>query len=444
MDSYDVIVVGGGTAGAAAAIAAGRQGAKTLVIEQLGSLGGTQTNGWVTPMMPNYMGDFKLNRGVNLDILAAQSAVQPVGDDTPHGDAWYDPVMLGYVLDQLATAAGVECLFNTLVIDAHVEDGVVTAVEVATRGGRFWIKGKTFIDASGDAELAMMAKAEMMEGNEDGVHQPMTLRFMMAGIEIETMRAGFEHWGVNEPYHIELGFGESKDAPVLGDWVREGIAAGVLEEDDLGYFQFFTMNGRPGELAFNAPRIAGLNPLDSFEMSLAYQVGRAKIFRISKFLQRWFPGFEKSFVSGIAPLMGIRESRRIVGDYVLTAEDHQNCRKFQNSIARNRYPVDIHLAVGIDFRRLPKGEYHDIPYDSIVVKNFDNLWVAGRCFSADFVAQSSARIQPVCRSMGEAAGVAAAIAARDGLASRAVPYSELAEQLDLSLPAMMRADGVAG
>jgi len=434
MTRYDVVVVGGGTSGAAACIAAGRLGAKVLVIEQLGSLGGTQANGWVTPMMPNYLGDFKLNRGVNLDIVNKQATLQPSAADTPHHDVWYDPIMLGYVLDQLAIEAGVECLFNATIIDARVSGGKIEAVEVATRGGRMWIEAETFIDATGDAELSRLSGAELMGGNDEGEHQPMTLRFTMAGIDVEAMRTGFSKWGINQPEHIELGFAEAKEAPVLGDWVKTAVAAGVLEEDDLGYFQFFTMNGRPGELAFNAPRIAGLDPLDPFELSRAYQVGRAKIFRISKFMLRYFPGCSESYVSGIAPLMGIRESRRVVGDYILIADDHASCRKFPNPITRNRYPIDIHLRVGLDFRRIPPGEWHDIPYQCIVVKGFDNLWVAGRCLSADFVAQSSARIQPVCRSLGEAAGIAATLCARGGYASRELLYAELAPHLDLSLP----------
>lgn len=430
-----MVVVGGGTAGAAAGIAAARQGARTLIVEQLGSLGGTQANGWVTPMMPNYLGEFKLNRGVNLDIIREQNVAQPSSEDgTSHGDVWYDPIYLAYVLDQLTSAAGAECLFNATLIDVRKNGDVVEAIEVATRQGRLWIEAKTFIDCSGDGELSRLAGAEMMGGNEDGAHQPMTLRFTMGNVDIAAMRAGFAHFGINHEQHVELGFGEAKTAPVLGDWVREGIAAGVLQEDDLGYFQFFTMNGRPGELAFNAPRIAGLDPLDALELSRAYQVGRAKIYRIATFLRRWFPGFGDAFVSGIAPLMGIRESRRVVGEYIVTAADHQSCRKFPNPVARNRYPVDIHLVFGVDFRHMPKGDWHDVPYEAIVVRGVRNLWVAGRCLSADFVAQSSIRIQPVCRSLGEAAGVAAAIAAAEGFAAREVPYDRLAAKLDLSVP----------
>lgn len=433
MERFDVIVCGGGTAGAIAAIKAGRLGARTLVVERLGSLGGTQANGWVTPMMPNYFGDFKLSRGLSIEVTDRQNLDQPAGPGVPHGDVWYDPVFLGLVLDRLATAAGVTCLFDATLTDARRAGRKVEAIEIMARGGKRWIEGTTFIDATGDAELSSLAGAELMGGNEDGVHQPMTLRFFMGGIDIEALRAGLPVWRTNGPGHLETGWGDGKEAPVVGPMIRGAIAEGVLQEDDLGYFQFFTMNGRPGELAFNSPRVSGLDPMDPFELSCGYQVGREKVYRIAEFVRRWFPGCANAYVSGIAPLMGIRESRRVVGEYVLTGDDHQSCRKFDDSVARNRYPVDIHLKVGLDFRNFPPGEYHDVPYRSIVVKGFDNLWVAGRCLSADFVAQSSVRIQPVCRAMGEAAGAAAALCAARGVPAMALPYADLGAHLDLSL-----------
>lgn len=434
VQKFDVIVVGGGTAGTPAAIAAARHGARTLVVEQQGSFGGTQANGWVTPMMPNYLGDFKLDRGINLELVAAQNSFQPAAQGELHGDVWYDPIYMAHMMDQVTAEAGVIPLFATTLTDVRKEGNRITAIEVVGRGGRFWVEGKSFIDCSGDAELSFLAGAEIMSGNEDGVHQPMTLRFKMGNIDLEQARNEFEHWRVRAPGHLETGFGEAKTSP-MKPWIEEAIDRGILEEDDLGYFQIFTMNGCPGEMAFNAPRISDLDPLDPFQLSRAFQVGRAKIFRIARFMREYFPGYQDAFVSGIAPLMGIRESRRVVGDYVLTADDHQNCAKFEDTVARNRYPVDIHLKVGLDYRKFPPGEFHDIPYRSIVVKGFDNLWVAGRCLSADFVAQSAVRIQPVCRSLGEAAGHAAALCAQRGLASRDLPYPDLGVLLDFSLPA---------
>ena len=431
--SFDVIVCGGGTAGAIAAIAAGRLGAKTLVIEQFGSLGGTQSNGWVTPMMPNYLGTHKLSRGISLEVSDQQVALQPAGD-FEHGDTWYDPAMLPLVLDRLASGAGVTCLYNATLTSARVSEGKVQSVDVMARGGKLTLSAKAFLDATGDAELSALIGAELMGGNESGEHQPMTLRFSLGNCNLQALRESeSDILRINTPDYVECGYGEAKSG-ALGDRIQRAIQDGTLSEDDLGYFQFFSVNGRPGELALNAPRVAGLDPLDPWQMSKAYQIGREKIFRIWQFCRRHIRGLENCYVSSIAPLMGIRESRRVVGEYVLTGEDHQNFAKFEDAIARNRYPVDIHLKVGLDYRKYPPGEWHDIPYRSLVVKGFSNMWVAGRCASADFVAQSAIRIQPVCRAMGEAAGVAAALAAHNDWRSQDVPYTKLAPYLDLSVP----------
>jgi ribulose 1,5-bisphosphate synthetase/thiazole synthase len=441
-ESFDVIVCGGGTAGAAAAIAAARVGAKTLVIEQFGSLGGTQSNGWVTPQMPNHIGAHKLSRGLNLRILESQSRLQPNPGTVPHSDDWYDPALLPLVLDRLASEAGVRCLFNGTIVGAKVEDGRVRSVLVQHRGAPVSlaggvrlacteIEGRFFVDTTGDAEFSRLAGAAILSGNEEGVHQPMTLRFSMGGFDMARLRESLKpHLRCDQPPYMEFGYGDARKGS-MAPWVEQAIAEGILQEDDLGYFQGFTVNGRPGEMAFNAPRVAGLDPMDPWQLSLAYQLGREKVWRIANFVRRFFGGAENAYISVIAPLIGIRETQRAVGEYVLTEEDHQSCRKFPNPIARNRYPVDIHLKVGTDYRRFPDGEWHDIPYECLVVKGFENLFVAGRCLSATFVAQSAVRIQPVCRATGEAAGAAAALCAQLGCRAKDLPYSSLEPFLDL-------------
>lgn len=436
-EMWDVIVCGGGTAGVAAAIAAGRQKAKTLIVERYGALGGTQTMGWVTPMMPNFIGRHKLSRGVSLELTEKQLAFQPTPADIDHNDYWFDPVALPLIMDRLVKDAGVDCLFDATLVGVEKEDDAIKAVKVMTRAGTLNLEARAFIDCSGDAILSMLAGAELMGGNEEGIHQPMTLRFAMGNIDLARFRQAAKHiLRCDTDHYLEAGYGEAKNGP-LGPMICDAIQKGILEEDDIGYFQFFTMNGKKNELAFNMPRVAGLDPLDPFAISKAYQVGREKVFRIAAFMKAYFEGCEEAHVSSIAPLIGIRETRRVVGEYILTEEDHQTCRKFPDTIARNRYPVDIHLKVGTDYRKsFEPNEYHDIPYGSIVVKGLDNLWVAGRCLSATFVAQSSVRIQPVCRATGEAAGCAAAIAASKGLKAREVPYPELASYLDLALPGL--------
>jgi len=234
------------------------------------------------------------------------------------------------------------------------------------------------------------------------------------------------------PPLFEIGTGEAKNT-ALGPLIRQAIDAGVLEEDDLGYLQFFSMLGRPGELAFNCPRIAGLKSTDAWDLSTAQQIGRQKIRRIATFFKKYVGGFEDSYIGTVAPMVGVRESRRIVGEYTLTEDDFLNEARFDDSVARNSYPIDIHSVkakAGIVMKHLPKGHYHEIPYRCMLPVGVDNLLVAGRCLSATFAAQAAVRIQQNCRALGEAAGLAAAMAVESGVAVRDIDTVELRRRLN--------------
>jgi hypothetical protein len=205
----------------------------------------------------------------------------------------------------------------------------------------------------------------------------------------------------------DLGF---KLQPVFEKAVRDG----VLKREDGDYFQAFTVPGRPNEMAFNCPRIHGnLHPTNVLHLTEAQIQGRRAILRLMKFLRKEIPGFGDSYLVATAPLIGIREGRRIIGEYVLTVDDYMKARKFPDAIARNRYPVDIHLPDAKEVGHLPAGEYHEIPYRCLVPKGVENLLVAGRCISTTFEAQSAIRVQPPIRMMGEAAGTAAALCVKE-------------------------------
>lgn len=433
MREYDVIVCGGGTAGAAAGIKSARLGAKTLVVEQMSALGGTQSMGWVTPMMPNYLDGRQLSGGINTEIQSVHAQLT-TESDFPNAQVWYNPAALSLALEKMADEAGLERLYCATLFDSRLENGRVKTIRVAAKGGTLELAGKFFVDATGDAELAHLSGVPTESGDASGINQPMTLRFTVGGVDIPQVAEFFaDDASPAGTEFLSVGYAEAKNSNI-GPLVCSAIADGYLNDSDLGYFQFFTMLGRPRELAFNCPRITGYNPLEPFEYSKAVAAGREMIFRIHAFCVRYLPGFKNSYVSVIAPMLGIRESRRIIGEYVLTEEDHQTCRKFPDAIARNRYPIDIHLASGgVELKKLPKDDYHEIPYRSLVPKKIENMLVAGRCFSATFVAQSSARIQPVCRAMGEAAGAAAAICAAKNIGARELDYDELRRHLDLSV-----------
>jgi len=423
----DVLVVGGGTAGVAAAIAAARNGARTLVVEAQGVLGGSQTAAFVTPMMRNHLKDQPLSMGLNEELLARYAQIDPPPTGSPSERLWHNPVGLAFALDDALADAGVDLLFHTLCVDVVKDGNAVRGVVTEGKSGRRAILCRVAVDCTGDADLAAVAGVPCQCGDEMGRNQPMSLRFAMAGVDLHRVAAFFHRLGLQVGLPLlSVGFHECHESPIA-DLVCRAESDGVLEPGDLGYFQFFAMVGRPGELSFNCPRLAGFRATDPEEISRAYLVGRRKVRRLAAFCRRYLPGFEGAYISALAPVMAVRESRRIEGEYVLTEEDVVSGRKFADAIARSNYPVDIHSpdGTGTTLRHLLPGEYHEIPYRCLVPVGVDGLLVAGRCVSATFAAQAAIRIQANCRAMGQAAGTAAAMAVRGGLEPRQVNGEEL-------------------
>jgi hypothetical protein len=280
----------------------------------------------------------------------------------------------------------------------------------------------------------------MRSGDEQGEHQPLAFRFLLGGLDLdevtrflqETGRTGFTApLREGDVGLVTSAMVEGKDWP-LEPLFRQALTDGVLEKEDLNYVQLFSMNGRPGEIAFNNPRIRDLiDGTDPFHLTHAAVTGRAMVDRYLAFFRRYVPGCERAFVSQTAPMVGVRETRRIVGEYTLTAEDFWKARKFDDAIARNCYPIDLHRRKEEDSRlmELPKGQYHEIPYRCLVPVQVDGLLVVGRSLSADFEAQGAVRIQSNCRAMGEAAGRAMAISLRQGVEPRQVDGVELRRRL---------------
>lgn len=435
-DRCEVLVVGGGTAGSAAAITAARAGADTLVVEQYGALGGTMALALVTPMMANHLDGQNLSRGLNLEILERAAALDPPPSGRLDDARWFNPMALPFVLDDLLTEAGGRVLFDTRVSEAIVDPSQtpprVRGIVAENKDGRSRIEAELVIDASGDADVALLAGVPMQRGDDDGRNQPMSLRFNLGAVDFERVTAYFAERGcpTGTPPLISVGFHEASDS-AIGDLVAAAVAEGTLEPGDLGYFQFFSMLGRPGELAFNCPRLAGFRADSAADRSRAWIVGRRKIRRITTFLQRHVPGFEASYLVLVASLLGVRESRRIVGEYVLSEDDWLACRKFDDGIGRNRYPIDIHnpSGTGTVLRHMAEGEWHDIPYRSLIPLGVEGLLVAGRCLSASFAAQASVRVEANCRSMGQAAGEAAVMATRGDGTVRGVDVAALRERL---------------
>ncbi len=433
----EVLVCGGGTAGAVAAIAAARAGADTLVVEQMGLLGGTQAAAWVTPMMPNKRLQEALTHGINDEILERALHYDPTPTGGSSERLWFNPVTLTMVLDDLLAEAGVRVLFHTWISDALVENGVLMGIVIENKSGRQQIRSRVTIDATGDADVAFRAGVPCISGDpETGRRQPLSLRFTLAGVDQERAAAFLaDELGMDcysRPPLFEIWAGEAKNT-VLGPLVHQAMAEGVLENDDLGYLQFFSMLGRPNELAFNCPRLTGLDATNAWDLSRAQTVGRQKIRRLTRFFQTYVRGFEHAYIGTVAPMVGVRESRRIVGDYTLTEDDYFAQARFPDAVARNAYPIDIHdpnSPTGTVLKKLPPGCYHEIPYRCLLPQGLENLLVAGRCLSATFAAQAAVRIQQNCRALGEAAGLAAALCIEQNITPRQINTDALRRRLN--------------
>lgn len=441
--TWDVIVAGGGTSGAIAGIASARAGAKTLIVEALGSLGGTGTNAQVTPLMRNVSAGVSLNQGLTEELKARLIARGDGAVDKNGNDNWFNPEGMKYVLERMAVEAGAELLYHTHVVGPVLEEpGLlpplplrgrgaggeggalhnIRGLIVHNKGGLVELPAKVFIDATGDADVAVAAGAPFEAGGDDGLHQAMSLRFTLAGVDLERLCAflNANGQGQESPRFMHFWMVWGKNSSLEGLF-RQAVADGVLLERDGDYFQGFSVPGRSGEISFNCPRLAPeINDgADPWQLSAAQVDGKEAIERLIRFCRAYLPGCEESFLGSYAPMVGIRETRRILGDYLLTLEDILECRTFEDAICRNHYPVDIHSPRGKKLYHEREGKapyfapdaYHEIPYRALIPRGVRNLLVPGRCASATFEAQSAIRVQQNCHSMGEAAGLAAAWAA---------------------------------
>lgn len=438
VETVDVLVVGGGTSGAIAGIAAGRMKVNTLIIEQFGFLGGSATGALVTPMMANQVYEKPLNAGIGMEIMAR---LKDTGDTAGVANGWFNPEILKYVLDDFVGESDTRIQFHTFAVDAIVKENVIKGVIIESKSGRQAILAKQVVDCTGDADIAVLAGVPYASGREeDGLNQAMSLRFHLGNIDLPKFckfmneiapERSYEH----KPEHLHT-------ASVWGsNWALEkyfeqGVKDGVLQQSDGDYFQLFSVPGRPNEVSLNCPRISDrVRGYEVADLTFAQIEGRKKIKRLLTFCRKYLPGFEQAYIVFTAPMVGVRESRRIEGEYVLTVEDILSAKKFPDPVARNNYPVDIHQPKGVGtkfYTQLKPGEYHEIPYRCLVPLKIDNLLVAGRCISATFEVQSSIRIQSNCHAFGQAAGTAAALCVQHKTTPRKLEYSILKPNLPQS------------
>lgn len=429
--SADVIVCGGGTAGVFAAVAAAERGQKVIIVEQFGGLGGTATFGLVTPLMHTHInGDPQCSYIVpKLNAkLFEMGALSAEGRN-------FDPMGLKVALEALCMEAGVKILLHTFISDVIKDGDAIKGIVVSNKSGTFVIEGKMFIDCTGDGDVSVLAGADYTKGNpETGKCQPISLRYVIDGVDIaalgEFIKDKPAEVGINNACSYDKERGTVYMAVCRkGDWTLsylfdQAIEAGDLAPEDKWYWQAFCMPGRPTSVAFNNPEFFDdVDGTDAEHLTRTQLEGKQRIYRQLKFYKKYLRGFDNAYIGEIAEMVGIRESRNIVTEYVLTAEDLLTKRKFDDAFCQSNYPIDIHgktltnkYVAAVDDTK----PWYEVPYGSLVVKGIDNLLVAGRCLGCEFLAQASLRIQPSCRSSGEAAGIAAAMALEEGVLPREI------------------------
>jgi hypothetical protein len=448
----DVIIAGGGTAGVAAALSAARNGARTLLIERLFALGGMMSTG----LMCNIAIGVKpqgLAKEV-IDKLAESGAALPA-PRMPHLRIPNDPEGTKSLFDDMTSEAGVKVLFGTMVTDVIKEGNNLKGVFIENVSGRQAVLGKVFIDATGDGSLSVQAGAEYRLGDEKtGLCSAPTLLFRIGNIEFEKLisfieanydsrKVAFDAFeentvppglSVRECFYGAPGIPrQHTDFSKFRDVIQKAFAEGKIspwEKDVLTRYgiQMYSMP-HPDQVLMNCTRIMKVNGADAEELSDAMVEGRRQAKCIQNFFKRFVPGFENSYVMETGSLMGVRETRRVIGEYYLTMDNPPSTERFPDAIGRTGGPVEIHNPdkPGVTFSA--QEGYREIPFRCFIVKGLDNLLVVGRCMSFDQKILSATRSIGTCLNLGETVGTGAALAVRNNVSIRDIPIKKLREMI---------------
>jgi glycine/D-amino acid oxidase-like deaminating enzyme len=431
-DAWDVIVAGGGPAGCAAATAAARAGAKTLLLEATGMLGGMGTAGLV-PWFCGYSdGEKNITRGlaerVRLALADAMPHFKQAVDQNPLATPPIDPEALKRIYDDMVTGAGASVLFNSFLCSVERGDAGPDALVVAGKAGLRAFRAKVYVDCTGDGDLAAWAGAEFEKGDKSGGLQPATHCFMISNIDEESLAKGprIHFYDPESPVWKAM---RSDKYPLIDELHSCNMKLG------------------PRTFGFNTGHVFGVDNTDPASTTAALLQGRQMAAQYRNAFAEFHPAFKDAVLTATGSLLGVRETRRITGDYVLTVDDYMARRSFPDEIARNSYGIDVHRSreenqvlcrKSIEelkawnakaSRSLGRGESFGVPYRCLTPKGLKNVLVAGRCISCDRQANGSVRIMACCLTTGEAAGTAAALAAKGDRDVHAVNTEALRQSL---------------
>jgi len=444
---YDVVIAGGGTSGVIAAIAAGRMGEKVLLVERLDILGGELTTGLQICSTKNAIGEWILG-GIPMEII---NKCKKIDKFTKCVFDWrlmwayeVDPILLQMIIVDTLREAKVDVLLHTIVTDVITKNNEVKAL-VATDGfSNFIIHGKRFVDTTGDGGIAVKSGAMFDFSNIKGEIQPISIIFRMNNINIRRLL----EFILKHPKDIMLA-----ESPIIkktreecaeeifkGGYPIAGLdAKGPLLQKAIDSGEMFETMGiyimpvalSRNEIALNSTRIANIDATRSDQISSKLPELYFQIDNCASFLNRNIKGFEKAKICAIASKIGIRETRRIIGEYILTEDDVLSSRKFDDVVAKGGDHIDIHGSGRIQRRTpIPNGGSYDIPYRCLIPKKIENLIIAGRCISADREANATMRSMGSCMATGQAAGVASVLSLRYNIFPRNLIYEKLGSELE--------------
>ena len=430
---YDIVIVGGGTAGCACAYNSAKLGLKTLLIEKNAYLGGTMTSALVFPAMKT-----NVDENINFDFYELlMKTLHNIGGQITYADGnigWFNPELMKNTLHEILSNIGVDILLNSSVEKIvhnnnhinglyinnkniiNIDTIYANNINLSNKMLSEYIETTYLVDGTGDAKIFEKLNLKFLNNFEnifEKKYQPVNLRFIMSGInlkefsdwimELDSDRNVTTSYTIDGQIHLSTAYTWDKGMNwALTPLFKEGIAEGLITEEDSNYFQVFTIPKMPDSIGFNCPRIVkNIDPTDIDDINMDERIGKESISRLSKFFKLKFKGFKSAYVSKVADSIGIRVSNRIIGKYIYKIDDLRSGKKFDNPCVISNYPVDVHSnKEGKSVLEKQKVEYM-LPVESLISADFDNLFAIGRCLSADFMSQAALRIIPSCFAMGE-------------------------------------------
>jgi len=429
----DVLVVGGGTAGVIAGIVAARNGAETIIVEKQECLGGMFTAGMLGILVCFSDKERVIVKGIPWEIRSKMDQLNALVEENVQTDAYtiYDPEAAKVVCDELAeNQSNLTIYLNTLAVDSVMKDNKIVGVIIQAGLDRRVILAKQVVDCSGDAVVAYLAGARYELRPKEKL-QPVTLMAKVGNVDVKKVEQYYKtHPPKLDPYTNPAWFGY-KTFPGFSHWGLKDELEEINLPPHLNYLKNWvielTSTPYKGEILLNTTGEINVDGIDFKDVSYSEIVSRRRIREALEALRISVPGFENAHVANTASLLGVRESRRIKGEYKVTFDDFKAARDFEDTVARSATAAGLHTPDGKEIKMIPieKGKSLGIPYRCMVPEKVDNLLVAGRCVDYHPDVADTMRTMIQCMAMGQATGTAAAMAAKKGIIPRKVNYQEL-------------------